>query len=64
MIATKAVVHVADAAVKPGYVEQHDRAAVEAVELGGVRTALHVPMLKENELIGSFQSVSPGSSII
>ena len=54
MIATKAVVHVADAAAEPGYVEQHDPAAVEAVELGGVRTALYVPMLKENELIGAF----------
>jgi transcriptional regulator with GAF, ATPase, and Fis domain len=54
MIATKAVVHVADAAAEPGYVEQHDPAAVEAVELGGIRTALYVPMLKEGELIGSF----------
>jgi class 3 adenylate cyclase len=27
---------------------------VMAVELGGVRTALHVPMFKENELVGSF----------
>ena len=27
---------------------------VEAVELGGIRTLLAVPMLKENELIGSF----------
>jgi class 3 adenylate cyclase len=54
MIATKAVVHVADAAAEPGYVEQHDPAAVEAVELGGVRTALYFPMLKDNELIGAF----------
>jgi GAF domain-containing protein len=54
MIATKAVVHVADAAAEPGYVEQHDQAAVEAVELGGQRTALYVPMLKESELIGAF----------
>jgi GAF domain-containing protein len=29
-------------------------ASVGAVELGGIRTALAVPMLKENELIGSF----------
>jgi GAF domain-containing protein len=40
MVATKAVVHVADAAAEPGYVEQRDPAAVAAVELGGVRTAL------------------------
>ena len=31
-----------------------DPAAVAAVELGGVRTFLAVPMLKENELIGAF----------
>ena len=30
------------------------RAIVAAVELGGVRTVLAVPMLKENELIGAF----------
>ena len=47
-------VHVADAAAEPGYVEQHDPAAVAAVELGGQRTALYVPMLKESELIGAF----------
>ena len=54
MVATKAVVHVADAAAEPGYVELHDPAAVAAVELGGQRTALYVPMLKESELIGAF----------
>ena len=54
MIATKAVVHVADAAAEPGYVEQHDPAAAAAVELGGVRTALYVPMVKGRELIGAF----------
>src|SRR5271169_2780592 len=54
MMATKAVVHVADAAEAPGYTQERDPAAVAAVELGGVRTALYVPMLKENELIGSF----------
>jgi GAF domain-containing protein len=54
LLATKAAVHVADAAAQPGYIDRSDHAAVEAVELGGVRTALAVPMLRENELIGSF----------
>jgi class 3 adenylate cyclase len=54
MIATKAVVHVADAAAEPGYVELRDPTTVAAVELGGTRTALYVPMLSENELVGAF----------
>src|SRR5262249_52640633 len=33
------------------YAERHPT-IVEAVELGGVRTSLSVPMLKENEVIG------------
>ena len=53
MIETKGVVHVADASAEPGYVEEHDPAAVAAVELGGQRTALYVPMLKETELVGA-----------
>ena len=54
MVATKAVVHVVDAAKEPGYAEVRDAPSVAAVELGGVRTALYVPMLKENELVGAF----------
>ena len=54
MIATKTAVHVADAAAEEAYIEQRDPTYVEAVELGGVRTFLTVPMLKENKLIGSF----------
>ena len=54
LLATKTAVHVADAAAEPGYIDRSDHAAVDAVELGGVRTALVVPMLRENELIGSF----------
>jgi GAF domain-containing protein len=54
MIATKTVVHVADAAEQPGYTQERDPASVDAVELGGVRTALYVPMLKENKLVGAF----------
>ena len=54
MIATKAVVHIADLAAESAYIKERHPAFVAAVELGGVRTALDVPMLKENELIGSF----------
>jgi GAF domain-containing protein len=53
VIATKAMVHVADLAAKQAYIEQHDPEMVEAVELGGVRSYLAVPMLKENEVIGT-----------
>src|SRR5262249_38888799 len=54
MIATKAVVHIADLAAESAYIKERHPVFVAAVELGGVRTALLVPMLKENELIGSF----------
>ena len=54
MIATKAVVHIADLAAESAYINERHPAFVAAVELGGVRTAINVPMLKENELIGSF----------
>ena len=54
MVATKRLVHVVDAAAEGAYVEQREPRITAAVELGGVRTALYVPMLKENELIGVF----------
>jgi class 3 adenylate cyclase len=56
MLATKTavVVHVIDAAADPVYAEQRDPNLVEAVELGGIRTYVSVPMLKQNELIGMF----------
>ena len=50
MLATKTTVHVADLAGEPIYTEERDPAIVAAVELGGVRTLLAVPMLKESEL--------------
>ena len=53
MVAAKAVVHCADAAALPAYVEQHDPEVAAAVELGGIRTFVAVPMLKENNLIGA-----------
>jgi GAF domain-containing protein len=52
MIATKRLVHINDLAADEAYAE-HDPPATEAVELGGVRTFVAVPMLKDNELIGS-----------
>ena len=54
MLATKSVVHVADLAAERGYIERSNPTYAAAVELGGVRTILMVPMLKENELIGAF----------
>jgi adenylate cyclase len=53
MLATKTTVHIADLAAEPMYAEERDPSFVAAVELGGIRTLLDVPMLKENELIGA-----------
>ena len=53
MVETKAPSHTADFAAGEDYIKRHP-GAVAAVELGGVRTFLAVPMLKENEMIGSF----------
>ena len=50
-IRTKQMVHVADLASTRVYAERHPT-TVEGVELGGIRTAVAVPMLKDNELIG------------
>jgi GAF domain-containing protein len=53
MVATKMVTHVADLAGEPAYAER-DPDIVAGVELGGIRTLLSVPMLKEHELVGAF----------
>ena len=64
MMATKKFAHIADAAASEAYAERHP-ATVAAVELGGIRSVLTVPMLKDNELIGTFalarQEVRPFS---
>jgi GAF domain-containing protein/anti-sigma regulatory factor (Ser/Thr protein kinase) len=49
---TKQVAHIADLSKLQSYLERHPF-VVTAVELGGFRTALGVPMLKDNELVGS-----------
>jgi class 3 adenylate cyclase len=65
MLATRSVVHTDDLAAEGVYVEQRYRGVVAGVELGGVRTNLAVPMLKDKELIGAFilnrQEVNPFS---
>jgi GAF domain-containing protein len=53
VLETKSVLHVADLAADQDY-ERRSPPAVAAVELGGVRTLLAVPMLKDNEVIGAF----------
>jgi signal transduction histidine kinase len=49
---TKQVVHCADITAEPFYLEQRDPVAVAGAELGGYRTVLAVPMLKEDTVIG------------
>ena len=51
---TRKLVHISDAAVEEVYTRRLNQGLVEAVEIGGVRTMLAVPMLKENDLIGAF----------
>src|SRR5262245_824474 len=48
---TKQTAHLPDLAATQAYAER-DPATVAGIELGGVRTAVGVPMLKNNELIG------------
>ena len=53
LVATKSLVHTADLAAEKQYVEERRPSYVEAVELGGIRAFLVVPMLKYDELIGA-----------
>jgi GAF domain-containing protein len=58
MVATKSVVHVTDLKEDKAYIELIP-ATVAAVELGGVRSFLTVPMLTEGELIGAIMLNRP-----
>jgi two-component system, NtrC family, sensor kinase len=53
MIVNKMVIHTANLAAEQTYTNG-DPDTVTSVEVGGVRSLLSVPMLKENELIGGF----------
>ena len=53
MLRTKTIIH-GDLAEEETYIERLHSVTVAAVELAGIRTFLAIPMLKENELIGSF----------
>ena len=52
LMQTKQVVHVVDVRAEPAYRER-DPTRVAAAELGGVRTLIDVPMLKDGDLIGA-----------
>src|SRR5262249_28644774 len=62
IVRTKQSTHIADIREGRAYTEK-DPNRVAAVEVGGARTALCVPMLKDNDLIGAFaifrQEVNP-----
>jgi signal transduction histidine kinase len=65
MVATKAAVQVADIMAEEAYTVQRDPRLVAPIEIGGARTVLVVPLLKEGEVIGAFslyrQEVRPFS---
>ena len=54
VLASKSVIHIADLASDEAYLKARHPRVVQAVELGGVHTALAVPMLKDGEIIGAF----------
>ena len=48
---TRRTVHIHDLATTDAYAQRHSR-MVDAVEVAGIRTAVGVPMLKDEELVG------------
>ena len=53
MIASRQALHIVDYRADEAYLTQ-DPVAVAGVELGGIRTLLLVPMLKDGEVVGAF----------
>src|SRR5262249_12696249 len=54
VVQSRQTVHIADYRVDPSYLDR-DPMTVAAVELGGIRTLVAVPMLKETELVGAIR---------
>ena len=54
MILSKRAVHVGDLSAEQVYLDRSSPGAVMGVELGGIRTTLMVPLLKDDEVIGAF----------
>jgi GAF domain-containing protein len=52
MLKANVVIHVADLAQDERYRQKRDPEVIAAVELGGIRTFVAVPMLKDDKLIG------------
>jgi two-component system NtrC family sensor kinase len=52
VVVTRQVFHIADIKTTQAYIDRHSN-IVAAAELGGYRTTVAVPMLKDNELIGA-----------
>jgi GAF domain-containing protein len=58
MVRTKAIAHVADAAQQQGYINRSNPSLIASNELGGVRTYLAVPMLKDGEMSERSRSIA------
>src|SRR6516225_11305922 len=52
VVRTKQVVHIEDLQTQPPYLEG-DPAATALADLGGARTVIVAPMLKDNDLVGT-----------
>ena len=53
-ITTKQIVHIPNYLADPTYLEGDDNFVVAAAERLGIRASLHVPMLREQDVIGAF----------
>ena len=53
VVETKQILHIADITAKKLRLLEHDPPLAQLAELGGARTLVVVPMLKENDLVGT-----------